>query len=162
MTDNTKAEEQLITNQSVIKDAIRYRWLKAQRSLQLSSERMRGTPWTNIETGKRYYPSHFLAVNGTGYPGIEHLDDAIDMAMGNYSLEGDESVQGQVLLQPIPLSERKPEPDDMDGTLVWCGSKAPGLPYWEWCLDDIHGFCSSGYTHWLPANVQFLPARVEG
>jgi len=61
----------------------------------------------------------------------------------------------------IPLSKRLPGPDDKDGILVWCGSKAPGLPYWEWCLDDIHGFCSSGYTHWLPASVQFLPARVE-
>ena len=65
-------------------------------------------------------------------------------------------------IDPIPLSERMPGPDDMDGGLVWAGSNAPGLPYWEWCIDDVCTPCSTGYTHWLPASTKYLPARVEG
>lgn len=65
-------------------------------------------------------------------------------------------------VDPIRLSERKPGPEDMDGGLVWAGSKAPGLQYWEWCIDDVYAPCSTGYTHWLPASIKYLPARVEG
>jgi hypothetical protein len=67
----------------------------------------------------------------------------------------------QIAPSPIPLSERKPEPGDMDGSLVWAGFKAPGLPYWEWCIDDVCAPCSTGYTHWLPASTKYLPARVD-
>ena len=61
---------------------------------------------------------------------------------------------------PVPVSERLPGPEEMDGSLVWCGSQAAGLPYWEWCLDDIRHPGSSGYTHWLPANTPALPTAL--
>jgi hypothetical protein len=66
------------------RDARRYRWIKAQRNLELRTLRTYGTPWTNAETGHRFYPSHDLSVNGTGFCGIEHLDDLIDQAMRVY------------------------------------------------------------------------------
>lgn len=72
-------------------DALRYRWIKAQRNLELTTNRTYGTPWTNVETGYRFYPSHNLSVNGTGFSGIEHLDDLIDQAMDMYpTIEGDQ------------------------------------------------------------------------
>lgn len=72
-------------------DALRYRWIKAQRNLELFTNRAYGTPWINAETGRRFYPSHNLNVNGTGFSGIEHLDDLIDQAMNLYPFsEGDE------------------------------------------------------------------------
>lgn len=33
---------------------------------------------------EEYYPSHRLSVNGTGFHGVEHLDDLIDQAMELY------------------------------------------------------------------------------
>jgi hypothetical protein len=63
---------------------------------------------------------------------------------------------------PVPLAERRPGPEDRDGELVWAGCRAPGLPYWEWCLDVADLLDEGGYTHWLPASTRFLPARVEG
>jgi hypothetical protein len=68
----------------VLKDSQRYRWIKAQRNLHLETCRTYSTPWTHIETGVRFYPSHILNVNGTGFNGIEHLDDLIDQAMEMY------------------------------------------------------------------------------
>lgn len=65
-------------------DAARYRWIKEQSNLNLRTCRRFGTPWTNVETGERYYPSHYLDVNGTGFGGIEQLDDLIDQAMSMY------------------------------------------------------------------------------
>jgi hypothetical protein len=62
--------------------------------------------------------------------------------------------------QPIPISGRKPALKDCDGGLVWAGCHAPGLPYWEWCLDLADLLDNGGYTHWLPTNTHFLPARV--
>jgi hypothetical protein len=66
------------------KDALRYRWIKKQQNLNLRTNRTYGTPWTNTETGEKFYPSHNLDVNGTGFSGIEHLDDLIDQAMELY------------------------------------------------------------------------------
>jgi hypothetical protein len=65
-------------------DALRYRWIKAQRNLELRTNRTYGAPWTNTETGRRFYPSHNLDVNCTGFSGIEHLDELIDQAMSLY------------------------------------------------------------------------------
>jgi hypothetical protein len=65
-------------------DAIRYRWIKDQTNLNLRTTCR--SPWTNVETGETYYPSHNLDVNGTGFSGIEHLDDLIDSAMELYPL----------------------------------------------------------------------------
>lgn len=58
----------------------RYEWLKKQKNLVLSTE---GVKWF-YEDGSTYYPSHRLDVNGTGFHGVEHLDDLIDMAMKVY------------------------------------------------------------------------------
>ena len=71
-------------NNSMVKDALRYRWIKSQKKLDLRTNCTQGFAWTNVETGYRYYPSHQLAVNGTGFNGIEHLDDLIDQAMELY------------------------------------------------------------------------------
>jgi len=73
-----------MTSTSYEQDALRYRWIKAQRNLELRTNRTYGTSWTNAETGHRFYPSHNLDVNGTGFSGIEHLDDLIDQAMSLY------------------------------------------------------------------------------
>jgi hypothetical protein len=61
-------------------DADRYQWIKRQKNLVLSTE---GVKWIR-ETGEEYHPSHRLAVNGTGFHGIEQLDDLIDQAMEIY------------------------------------------------------------------------------
>lgn len=65
-------------------DALRYQWIKHQTNLHLRTNPLFGTPWTHVETGKPYYPSHCLDVNGTRFEGIEHLDDLIDAAMQLY------------------------------------------------------------------------------
>lgn len=72
--------------QMLKKDAERYRWIKQQKNLNLRTNKTQGTPWTNAESGNQYYPSHCLDVNGTGFNGIEHLDDLIDQAMELYPL----------------------------------------------------------------------------
>lgn len=85
---NLVAEERALANNDVCADAARYRWIKAQRNLELHTCRTYGMPWTNMETGKRYYPTHYLAVNGTGFGGIEKLDDLIDQAAELYPIKG--------------------------------------------------------------------------
>jgi hypothetical protein len=67
----------------LLKDANRYRWIKEQKNLELLTLRQYGTPWTK-ETGEKFYPSHLLNVRGTGFNGIEKLDDLIDQAMDLY------------------------------------------------------------------------------
>jgi len=85
---NAVAEERAIADNKVSADAMRYRWIKAQRNLELKTCKMYGVPWTNTETGKQFYPSHYLAANGTGFGGIENLDDLIDQAMELYPTQG--------------------------------------------------------------------------
>ena len=63
---------------------------------------------------------------------------------------------------PIALSERLPGDGDIlkagPCSLAWLGRELPG-GYWHWELADL-GFATL-YTHWLPASVRYLPARVE-
>ena len=66
--------------QQIERDAVRYRWIKSKKALTLQAD---GCPWFH-EDGTKYWPSHFLNVNGTGFNGIEHLDDLIDQAMELY------------------------------------------------------------------------------
>lgn len=73
-----------MTDSTVLKDAERYRWLRAQTNLELRTHPRFGVPWTNVETNEKFYPSHSLAVNGTGFDGLEHFDDLIDQAMELY------------------------------------------------------------------------------
>ncbi len=82
-----------MNNSSIEQDANRYRWIKAQAKLDLRTNYTNGVPWTNTETGRKFYPSHQLAVNGTGFNGIEHLDDLIDIAMKMYPIDGDGTPQ---------------------------------------------------------------------
>lgn len=74
----------VVDDEQLHEDAARYRWIKAQRNLELQTCKTYGTPWTNTETGETYYPTHYLAANGTGFGGIEKLDDLIDQAMQLY------------------------------------------------------------------------------
>jgi hypothetical protein len=62
------------------RDAARYRWIKSKKNLELQTNR---GFWFH-EDGTKYWPSHFLNVNGTGFNGIEHLDDLIDQAIELY------------------------------------------------------------------------------
>jgi hypothetical protein len=71
-----------MADEQIKRDAVRYRWIKAQLNLNLRTTAR--TPWTHVETGNTYYPTHQIDVNGTGFAGIEHLDDLIDQAMGLY------------------------------------------------------------------------------
>jgi hypothetical protein len=75
-----------VDNNTII-DALRYKWIKSQRNLELHTCRTYGTPWTNTETGETFYPSHYLAANGTGFNGIKKLDDLIDQAMELYPIK---------------------------------------------------------------------------
>jgi hypothetical protein len=62
------------------RDAARYRWIKSKKVLTLQTDRC---TWFR-EDGTKYYPSHFLSVNHTGFNGVEHLDGLIDQAMEMY------------------------------------------------------------------------------
>ena len=81
---NVNPETQTNMDANLLKDAKRYRWIKAQKNLHLETCKTYGTPWTRAETGVQFYPSHILNVKGTGFNGIEHLDDLIDQAMEIY------------------------------------------------------------------------------
>ena len=71
MTDN---------KQQIERDAARYCWIKSKKVLTLQTQ---GCPWFH-EDGTKYYPSHFLNVNGTSFNGIGRLDNLIDQAMELY------------------------------------------------------------------------------
>ena len=58
-----------------------------------------------------------------------------------------------VVPKPIPVTERKPGPEDRDsyGQCWWWGTNHTHRPAWVY---------SAGWgTHWLPASVEVLPAR---
>lgn len=59
-------------------------------------------------------------------------------------------------VDPIPLSERKPGPEDRDhyGQCWWWGTSCTHRPAWV--------YASGWGTHWLPASTRYLPGRVEG
>lgn len=66
-------------------------------------------------------------------------------------------------VDPIPLSERKPGPDDFKNGQAWYGQEQPfgDQDTWDWCYTTpLHGEMSS-FTHWLPASAKYLPARVD-
>jgi hypothetical protein len=70
--------------------------------------------------------------------------------------------QQELLPDPIVLSERLPGDGDIlkagPCSLAWLGRELPG-GYWHWELADL---CfAPDHTHWLPASVRYLPARVE-
>lgn len=70
--------------------------------------------------------------------------------------------QQELLPDPIALSERLPGDGDIlkagPCSLAWLGRELPG-GYWHWELADL---CFAPcYTHWLPASVRYLPARVQ-
>ena len=66
---------------TIEKDALRYQWIKAQTNLRLGSTH---AWWIEHETGRKYWPTHDLDVNGSRFSGVEHLDDLIDQAMELY------------------------------------------------------------------------------
>jgi hypothetical protein len=66
---------------TIEKDALRYQWIKAQTNLKLGSTH---AWWIEHETGRKYWPTHDLDVNGSRFSGVEHLDDLIDQAMELY------------------------------------------------------------------------------
>lgn len=61
-------------------------------------------------------------------------------------------------VKPIPLSERRPGPNEReyDGIdyCCWWAKQQDDRWLWKWGL-------WSGETHWLPASTKYLPARVE-
>jgi hypothetical protein len=62
------------------RDAMRYRWLKNAPKLEL---RQVAQPWTNLETGEKYWTFHVMAACNTGFNGLP-LDELIDQAMKMY------------------------------------------------------------------------------
>jgi hypothetical protein len=60
-------------NNTTAKEAIRYRWIKAQRNLVIRTDSSLGTPW--------------LSVNNTCLNGIKDFDDLVDQAMKMYPLK---------------------------------------------------------------------------
>jgi len=65
------------TNEDYKADALRYRWLKEQKRLELVSD---GSAWFR-EDGTRFLASHRLASDHTQYPPEESLDLMIDAAI---------------------------------------------------------------------------------
>lgn len=63
----------------MIKDALRYRWLKEQHSLRLTSSQGCNV-WTR-EDGTKFIASHSLAGSEIQYGSYETLDETIDQAM---------------------------------------------------------------------------------
>jgi hypothetical protein len=61
------------------RDGERYRWIKAQRGLEISSYGQ-SAQWVRPD-GSKFYASHRLVANGTDYGAHETLDAAIDAAM---------------------------------------------------------------------------------
>jgi hypothetical protein len=66
---------------TIERDAARYQWIKAQTNIRLGSTH---AWWIESETGRKYWPTHDLDVNGSRFSGREHLDDLIDEAMEMY------------------------------------------------------------------------------
>ena len=66
---------------TIEQDAIRYQWIKTQTNMRLNTTR---AWWLKVETGRKYWPTHDLDVNGSRFSGVEHLDDLIDQAMELY------------------------------------------------------------------------------
>lgn len=58
-------------------DAARYRWLKAQKGLDLRSS----ASWWQRQDGSTFWSTHSLAADGTAYAAAESLDAMIDAAM---------------------------------------------------------------------------------
>jgi hypothetical protein len=82
----------------------------------------------------------------------------LDQTEALYPVVGSVAVEH---LGPIPLSERLPGKSEVADagpcSLVWLGHEIPG-GYWSWELTDV---CfAPDHTHWLPASVRYLPARV--
>lgn len=74
-----------------------------------------------------------------------------------------EEFQSTFMPDPIPLSERKPGPDDFKNGQTWYGQEQPfgDQDTWDWCYTTpVHGEWSS-FTHWLPASTKYLPARMS-
>jgi hypothetical protein len=65
-------------------NAARYRWIKKAAGLEIRAKPKYGPPWTNTETGEKFYPTHDLAAFGTGFSGLPTLDELIDQAMEMY------------------------------------------------------------------------------
>lgn len=64
-------------SEDIIADAMRYRWLKEQSGLSLTSERP--VVWTR-ENGTTFVPTHRLSSNGIQYGAYATLDETIDNA----------------------------------------------------------------------------------
>lgn len=60
---------------------------------------------------------------------------------------------------PIPLTERFPEQVDCDKEGNFWVGRLTTLG-WRWIIDcNPAGAMSDGFTHWLPFNVEWLPAH---
>jgi hypothetical protein len=105
-------------------------------------------------------------------PSDEELDDLWDKESEYFALYGEAqrfalavlARWGNTTPQPIPLSERMPGPEDCNHGMAWVGRQLLGK-YWEWsyevCEDGEFLFAGEEFTHWLPASVDYLPARVQ-
>lgn len=67
-------------------DAKRYRWLKAQRGLELQSLGQ-SSQWIRPD-GTKFYSSHMLLAGNTAYGAYETLDETIDAAIYDQESRG--------------------------------------------------------------------------
>lgn len=74
-----RVEREAWIRSGVREDAARYRWIKAQKGLDLRSEK-EGQKWTRAD-GSVFYATHSLAAGGTQFAPAESLDAMIDAAM---------------------------------------------------------------------------------
>lgn len=66
-----------MNDKDILRDALRYRWLKQQRNLRLVSD---GGTWTR-EDGSIFRASHQLSAGNTQFAPMPTLDEAIDAAV---------------------------------------------------------------------------------
>jgi hypothetical protein len=75
-----------------------------------------------------------------------------------------ERVNSRLLPVPISLADgHYPGPSDAsENGCVYGGATLHRDPFrWHWHFTHYALLESSGFTHWLPPDVEFLPARVE-
>ena len=70
-------------SESIEADALRYRWLKSRKGLDLQTS---GEIWTRPD-GSKFTASHYLAEGDTQHAAHEGLDETIDAAMKIHPME---------------------------------------------------------------------------
>lgn len=101
---------------ALTRDGARYRWLKAQKSIDLQSN---GGEWTRKD-GTRFFASHRLCAGDRAYAVAETLDATIDAAMKDQPIwdqlaeigaSDPKAWESLVTIEPAPFSQQETSHD---------------------------------------------------